>query len=216
MNRAGHAEASGEFANPASFQSRMQAAYDAIAPIYAAAHAPLPDDLRLMAERLLALVDGQGPLLDAGCGPGRDMAWLEAQGLGCTGIDLSRGMLRQARSVVRGPLLQMDMRRLAFDDRCFDAIWCCASLLHLPKAEAPQAIAELRRVLRPGGACFVAVQEGTGEAWERRRRFGAVERFFARYHAEELAGLLEQHGFVVLEQRMVGDGSVRWLQMLAG
>jgi len=76
-------------------------------------------------------------------------------------------------------------------------------------------LGELRRVLVGGGICFIAVQEGTGEAWERRRRYGSVERLFTRYNTTELAKLLAGSGFRLREQHSISEGSVGWLQFLA-
>ena len=77
------------------------------------------------------------------------------------------------------------------------------------------AMRELRRVLVRGGICFLAVQEGTGEGWERRQRFGPVERLFTRYRLQEMAALLRQSGFDPQEQRRTNNGSPVWLQFLA-
>lgn len=199
----------------ASTIARMRAAYDSIAPLYASGTGAMPPDVQAMALRVLQLRPRHEALMDVGCGPGRHLAWFEAHGMPSVGVDLSRSMLQHARSLVHGPLLQLDMRRLGVRDAAFGAIWCCASLLHLPRAEAPSVLREFRRALVPGGICFVAVQEGSGEAWERRRRYGAVERLFTRYRGVELAGLLTNSEFEVLEEHQVDDRSVRWLQILA-
>jgi ubiquinone/menaquinone biosynthesis C-methylase UbiE len=142
------------------------------------------------------------------------MAWLEDLGLIAVGLDYSSGMLAQARVRARGPLLQMDMRRLGLTARQFEGIWCCASLLHVSKSEACTALAEMHRVLRPGGLLFLSVQEGEGEAWEACPH-AEVERCFARYEREELAALLVQTGLSVIESASNEGGSRHWLQFFA-
>lgn len=164
--------------------------------------------------RLLGLTGAGAQILDAGCGAGRDMAWLEAQGARMIGVDLSRGMLAQARQITRGPLAQMDLRRLAFQDGCFGGVWCAASLLHLRKAEAPVALREIHRVLCPGGLLHLSIQEGEGERWES-NPYGTVERLFARYSAEAAAALLDDAGFAVLDLVVNDAGTRRWLSFLA-
>jgi SAM-dependent methyltransferase len=72
----------------------MQLAYDGIAEIYASRNARLPDIYVELGLRFLALARPGRDVLDAGCGVGRDLAWLESQGCHMIGIDLSRGMLR--------------------------------------------------------------------------------------------------------------------------
>lgn len=194
---------------------RMQSAYDQIAPDFAQVNAGLADDLLFVAERMSAYIGPQARLLDIGCGHGRDMAWFESRAIRTVGIDLSRGMLLEARRRVQGMLLQMDMRHLAFHDQQFDGIWCCASLLHLPRIEAPAALTEMRRVLAPGGICVLAVQEGASEGWERRGLFNTVERFFTRYTMAEIAALMGQCGLTVREQRSNAGKGVTWLNLLA-
>jgi SAM-dependent methyltransferase len=197
---------------------RVQAAYDQIASEYAAITREMPDDLAYFGGRLLTLAGNRGPILDAGCGPGRDLAWLEARGARCVGVDLSAGMLAQARRQARAPLAQMDLRRLALRTGHFAGVWCVASLLHLPRADAAGALAELRRVLRPGGVLFLGIQEGTGETWEQGfpgAGNATVARFFARYQPAEAAALLAHAGFQVREQGRAVQPRRTWLQLLA-
>src|SRR5690242_18132972 len=133
---------------------RMRTVYDQIAPEYAVRTAEMPPDLVACADRFLAWIDRDALVLDLGCGPGRDMAWMEARGARVIGADLSAGMLAQARGQVRGGLAQMDMGRLAFPSGSFAGVWCDAALLHLPKSAALHALGEMRRVSRLGGLLF--------------------------------------------------------------
>jgi ubiquinone/menaquinone biosynthesis C-methylase UbiE len=200
---------------------RMRDAYDRIAPEFALRNAAIPAEYRdVTGPRLLALARAAAGrdrvrVLDAGCGTGRDMAWLEDKGAAVVGADLSTGMLRQARRLTRGPLLQVDLRRLAFRPAAFHAVWCSASLLHLPKADAPAAVAELRRVLCPQGAAMVSLQEGAMEGWEPSPYDTTVERFFARYGADEAEALLTNAGFAIVHRSTGEAGTRRWLQFLA-
>ena len=137
-------------------------AYDQIAAEYAVRNAAMPHDLLDLGARFLALTGPHARVLEVGCGSGRDMAWLEERGAVVTGIDLSSGMLAQARPRVAGALARMDMRHLALASRCFAGAWCMASLLHVPKAEAPGVLREPPRVLLPGGVLAMGLQEGAG------------------------------------------------------
>ncbi len=193
---------------------QTRAAYDQIVTKYAAINAAMPPELATAADRFLQLIGPGARVLDVGCGAGRDMAWLEGLGLTVVGTDFSSGMLAQASSLAHGSLLQMDMRRLGLQAGQFQGVWCCASLLHLPKRRAPLALAEMRRVLLPSGVLFLSVQEGAGEGWEK-CPYADVERFFARYSLEEMAELLAQNGFTVLESSSNEGGLRRWLQFFA-
>lgn len=197
-----------------TISKRMQDAYDHIAPDYAIRNATMPPAVIDIGRRFLAMIAPQARVLDVGCGCGRDMAWMEAQGARVTGIDLSRGMLEQARPHVHGLLQHMNMCRLEFADHSFDGVWCNASLLHVPKEDAPRALAEMHRVLVPDGGLMVTLQEGDGEVWEA-APYEAVARLFARYSEADAAALLNAAGFVVQEQGSDNAGSRHWLHFLA-
>ncbi len=193
--------------------SLNRSAYDQLAAHFAQVNAAMPPELEAAAGRLLARVTERGsqaPILDLGCGTGRDLAWFAAHGMKALGCDLSTGMLAQARQVTRAPLCQMEMRSLGWASNSFQAVWCCAALLHLPKREAPRALAEIARVLLPGGDLFLSIQKGSGEVIERAPYPGEIERFFARYEPDEMAALLEQAGFQLLARRENIDGR-HWL-----
>ncbi len=194
---------------------RMQEAYDRTASEYTARYGEVAPAVVERGMQFLSLLEPVARILDVGCGPGQYMAWLEAHGKEVVGIDLSFGMLEQARARVSGALLQMDMRRLAFPDRSFGGVLCIASLLHLPKEEAPLALREMWRVLTPGGVLLLSIGEGEGEGWEVHRYFGTVQRFFARYSQGEAERALADAGFVVLERGRNQSPLRTWLQFLA-
>jgi ubiquinone/menaquinone biosynthesis C-methylase UbiE len=183
--------------------AQHRAAYDAVAEQFASVNATMPPAVLASARRFLAALAEQGStpgvILDLGCGHGRDAAWFEAQGVRAVGADLSAGMLQQACALVRCPLVQADMRALPFAAGSFHGVWCNASLLHLPKREAPAALAEVWRLLVAGGVFYVAIQVGEGEVWEARSYDRTVARFFARYAPSEFAGLLTAAGFEILD-----------------
>jgi ubiquinone/menaquinone biosynthesis C-methylase UbiE len=107
-------------------------------------------------------------VLDVGSGTGvvtfKAAARVAAKGK-IVGIDLSDGMLRKARekSAHSGSgglvsFLKMDAEALVFPDGAFDCVLSLYALRHFPRPEA--ALAEMRRVLRPGGRVVVAVGSG--------------------------------------------------------
>jgi len=198
---------------------QVTAAYDAVASSYADRNAAMPVALIGLGGRALARADvGSGiRVLDVGCGVGRDLAWFRARGARGIGIDRSGGMLAMAGDAVDGGVAQMDMRALAFPMGSFDLVWCIASLLHLPKRDAPVALAEMRRVLRPGGVLALSLQEGSGEVWETGPYTDAptTARFFARYTLDEATALLQRGGFSVCERGVDEGRGRRWLSLLA-
>jgi SAM-dependent methyltransferase len=182
---------------PAYLQTTRRA-YDTVAADYAAL---LDDELaekpvqRAMLDLLaeLVLADGGGSVGDLGCGPGRVTAYLGGRGLDAFGVDLSPGMVEVARATY--PDLRFEVGALAALDLpdgslAGAAVWY--SLIHVPPADRPAVLAELHRVLAPGGHLLLAFQAGEDERVHREQAYGhAVEldsyRLSAKRVTEELA-----------------------------
>lgn len=182
------------------FVDRTAATYDRIAACYAARTTyPLEQELA----RFRQMVQEGGLVLDVGCGPGQYTRALESRGLLVVGLDLSQGMLRRAQEKThRGRcricrLVCADMRCLPVADERADGCFVCASLLHLPRDQAPQALLEFRRVLHPGGALYIGVKEGKGEKWIADQNGQA--RFFTYYRLEEIDHIIQATGFEIVD-----------------
>ena len=104
-------------------------------------------------------------VLDVATGTGRLPLALLREGFAgrIVGLDLSRGMLRWAQAKLRPygeqvGLVRQDAARLPFADGTFDAVTCLESLEFLPRP--PDALAEMVRVLAPGGLLLVTNRVG--------------------------------------------------------
>jgi ubiquinone/menaquinone biosynthesis C-methylase UbiE len=112
---------------------------------------------------VVKLLEGvHGRLLEVGCGPAVMLPDLLAAGFEVQGIDVSGEMIRRARQRMAGHPLEKrcrlavgDVERLHFSDACFDAVLCMGVLEYLPRYG--QALAEISRVLRPGGVAVLTV-----------------------------------------------------------
>jgi SAM-dependent methyltransferase len=125
----------------------------------------------------LALQAGEG-VLDCGCGPG----WLWQENLdripaACevTLADLSPGMVAEAEATLAGsgPSFHFqvaNIEALPFDDSTFDVVVANHMLYHV--ADRPRALAEVQRVLRPGGRFYAATngRNHMRELWEMRQQ----------------------------------------------
>ena len=90
----------------------------------------------------------------------RLLQWLDDAGVQVVGIDLSRVTTARARDNFvreerRSPLAQADIRALPFGDDSFDVVYSMGTIEHID--EYAQALAEVRRVLRPGGRAVIGV-----------------------------------------------------------
>jgi uncharacterized protein YceH (UPF0502 family) len=146
---------------PAARDERVVAAYDTVATAYAD---ELLDELdrkpfdRWLLERLASLAEG-GPVADVGCGPGQVTAHLAMAGAAVTGIDLSPGMVGEARR--RFPELRFEVGDLAaLVEGRWAGIAAWYSLVHLAPQELLAALGSLVAALRPGGWLALAVHEG--------------------------------------------------------
>ncbi|MEM3364753.1 MAG: class I SAM-dependent methyltransferase [Candidatus Micrarchaeia archaeon] len=159
------------------------------------------------------MLKDKGRILDAGCGPGRDLKYFISKGYNAIGIDLCDHFIEHAR---RSGLhvLKMDMRSLEFSDGYFDGVWCCASFYHIPSKDALGTLIGFNRVLKDRGALFISVKEGKGERLLEDRLDNRSKKFYRFYLIGELFHLADDAGFdVLLSKREMGEYSV-WLQFL--
>jgi ubiquinone/menaquinone biosynthesis C-methylase UbiE len=118
---------------------------------------PAGDGWNELADRSLAALEGARRLVDVGCGTGR-FAVLAAERLGARvwGVDTSAEMLREAKG--RPGARGVGWRRADATALPFRAGWFDAAHSHLVLhlvADLPAAIAELARVLAPGGRLVI-------------------------------------------------------------
>jgi SAM-dependent methyltransferase len=143
--------------------------WDADADDYLAEHARdigeadfvwCPEGLREADARLLGDVAG-ADVLEVGAGSAPCSRWLRRQGARPVALDLSRGMLRHAAALgvatgIAVPLVQAGAERLPFRPESFDL--ACSAFGAVPFVADPRRVmAEVARVLRPGGRWVFAI-----------------------------------------------------------
>jgi len=115
-------------------------------------------------------------ILDFGCGPGRDLKSLAALGHLAIGLDGSARFAEMARAYSGCEVWQQDFLRLDLPPCRFDGVFANASLFHVPSAELPRVLHELRNALRPRGILFASNPHGHDEEGWHRGRYGAYHR----------------------------------------
>ncbi|NYD40539.1 DUF480 domain-containing protein [Nocardioides panaciterrulae] len=152
----------------AARDERVRTSYDAIATAYADA---LVDELldgqpfeTWLLDRVTGHADGR-PVVEVGCGPGHVTAYLAEAGADATGLDLSPGMVAEARRRFPDGAYEVgDLRRLMRPTSApgWAAVLGWYSLIHLAGSELPVAVAALARPLAPGGWLVLALHAGAG------------------------------------------------------
>lgn len=144
-------------------------------------------------------VEADLPILDLGCGGGRDSRLLASLRRRVVAGDICRGMLTTARASSPDQIeaigfVRLNMLALPFDDGAFGGTWACGSMLHLPSPAFPQALAEIRRTLRAGGIAVISMRAGDGEGW---REGGTLKgrRWFTLVDPDEFTATMVTAGF---------------------
>jgi len=129
-------------------------------------------------------------VLDAGCGTGGTLVALES--LGETwGCDMSAEALAMCRERGLSRLRQSRVEQLEFEDESLDVVVSCDVLEHVE--EDATAMAEMARVLRPGGICVLTVPAHRYLWSEHDEALGHIR----RYETRELVHLVEGAGLKI-------------------
>ena len=193
--------------DPNAFRAFEHSGWNAASEAYESAVGPLT--VQSVGDTLDAagVIDGC-KVLDVCTGHGVLALGATKRGAKVSAIDLAEAMVAAARrNAPMAECSQGDAQQLPYSDDTFDAAVCGFGIIHLP--EPDRALAEIRRVLRPGGRVAVSV-------WERpspRNGFGLVmgaikahgrldvslphgPDFFQFGDHESLKAALEETGFV--------------------
>jgi len=153
------------------------AAYDAAAETFAEDwhEQPEPSDLYALVRRFFR----PGLTADIGCGSGREVAWLCANGYPAIGYDASHGLLKAAR--LRYPGLAFETAALpalaGIENGKFDNVLCGTVIMHLAHAAIAHAVGRLMSILKPGGIIYLSwrVTEGTDQRDKYGRLYAAFD-----------------------------------------
>jgi SAM-dependent methyltransferase len=181
----------------------IRTCYDGVAREYAErftgelANKPLDRELL---DRFASEVRGCGLVYDLGCGPGQTTAFLHACGVKVCGLDLSGDLLREARQ--RHPGLEFyagDMLALPLADASLAGVVAFYAIVHFAPAELRRALAEMHRVLQPGGLLLLAFHVGEGAIHVEEFLGRPVSLDFVLFNPHVVTGELVRAGFEAVE-----------------
>ena len=181
----------------------VQSAYDRVADEYVRRiydelrHKPLD---RQLLDQFAEQVRGAGLTCDLGCGPGHIARYLHDRAVPVCGIDLSAEMVVRARQLdpdvefTQGNMLALDV-----PDAAWAGIVAFYAIVNLPRGDVVRALAEMWRVLQPGGLLLLGLHLGDetvhlDEWWGHE-----VSIDFYFFPSDEVADMVRSAGFEIEE-----------------
>lgn len=152
-------------------------------------------------------------LLDLGCGSGRDSAYFSSRGFQVTAVDGSEELCKRVKEHYQINAHCVRFEDISFQEE-FDAIWACASLLHVSKDDIPGVLTRVSAALKPGGILYASFKYGNTERV-------VNGRFFNDYTEADLDTLLtSENQLSLLEYWITKDVrpdrcGERWLNFIA-
>ena len=178
--------------------------YERVADAYLADRPRHSPDVAALAQLTDRLPPG-ALVLDAGCGAGLPITAQLAQSYQVVGIDFSAAQLRLAAQHVPGAMLAcQDLTRLGLAAGAFDAVCSYYAIIHIPRAEHAGILADLYRLLRPGGLAFLCLGAADLDDDFDDDFYGA-HMYWSHYDAPANLELLRRAGFDVVWSQVIAD-----------
>lgn len=181
----------------------IRTCYDTVAREYAdqfvgeLANKPLDRELL---DRFSAEVGDAGEICDLGCGPGQTTAYLHGCGVRVCGIDHSPELLGEAGRRHPGVVFEVgNMLALARAEGSVAGVVAFYAIVHFSPEQLRQALAEMCRVLRPGGRLLMAFHIGEGTVHVENFLGRPVALDFSFFRPSLVADQLTAAGFAEVE-----------------
>jgi len=164
-------------------------------------------EYRDLLERFGKLLGGNGKILDAGCGWGRDVNYFVQNGFDAHGIDkaprpLSYGIDNYPVQDMENRLHRMDVADLGFKDQTFDGVWCNSVIHFYPPEKMSEPVSELSRVLKENGVLYISfkLSEDKPRSSIRTEKDGSkVKRYLMP--PEKIQELLKKHDMDIIREQ---------------
>ena len=127
-------------------------------------------DMSSLYKRVEAYLKPNAHILDLGCGSGRDSRYFLNRGYHVTAVDGSEQLCQLASEVIGQEVLHLRFCDLNFHEE-FDAVWACASLLHVEKGQMTAVLQRIFKSIKPGGILYASYKYGDTQRIKENRLF---------------------------------------------
>jgi ubiquinone/menaquinone biosynthesis C-methylase UbiE len=160
-------------------------------------HKPLDRELL---DRFAKQTRGRGDVCDMGCGPGHVARYLRDAGVSVFGLDLSPGMLEQARKLNPDILFREgNMLSLDIPDGTLAGVTAFYAIVNIPRQSLPLVFREIWRVLQSRGLLLLAFHTGNEVLHEEELWGQKISMDFLLFQLSEIRPDLEKAGFNIEE-----------------
>tara|TARA_R110001583_G_scaffold112917_6_gene263185 strand:- start:74557 stop:75147 length:591 start_codon:yes stop_codon:yes gene_type:complete len=168
-------------------------------------------DMQSLYQHFLPLVKTNGRILDAGCGTGRDSKNFIDLGFEVEAFDASEKLATLASSLIN-QTVKVDFFETYDNDKPFDAIWACASLLHVPHKDLATVFKSLTTLLNNQGIFYCSFKYGDEQVERGGRLFSNLtEASFTQKIADLPLEIIKQWKTGDLRE---GRASEKWLNII--
>lgn len=151
-------------------------------------------------------------ILDLGCGSGRDSRYFSEKGYKVVAVDPSSAMCKKTREIAKVPVLKRKVEDLDFENE-FDAVWACASLLHLPRDKQYDALKVISRALKGNGIAYCSWKYGDGERCDNGRKFTDMNKELVYTLVDRIPEFIILKIWITVDVRN-SENSQQWINIL--
>ena len=123
----------------------------------------LTADMTFLQDKFISYLPANSFVLDFGCGSGRDTKYFLSKNLKVKAIDGSEKMCEIAHKNTGIEIEHVLFSDFECEENCFDGVWACASILHLPPTDLPIVLKKLEIALKSNGILYASFKYGEND-----------------------------------------------------
>ena len=123
----------------------------------------LTADMTFLQDKFISYLPSNSFVLDFGCGSGRDTKYFLSKNLKVKAIDGSEKMCEIAHKNTGIEIEHVLFSDFECEENCFDGVWACASILHLPPTDFPIVLKKLEIALKSNGILYASFKYGEND-----------------------------------------------------